>query len=151
MTVLQVINTLGLPALLSSVVLLILNRVFSKKDKIEERTLQKEDRLTKLEKDFEILKKEVESQGKLLSRERSGSNTLSFSLQILLKDRIVRMYNSYTKDKGFLPLTARESLKNIYEQYHELGGNGVITDLVDKLFELPVDPPPNQQGPYGNC
>lgn len=150
MTVLQIINTLGLPALLSSVVLLILNRVFSKKDKIEERTLQKEDRLTKLEKDFAILKKEVEFQGKLLSRERNGSNILSFSLQILLKDRIVRMYNSYTKDKGFLPLTARESLKNIYEQYHELGGNGVITDLVDKLFELPVDPPPNQQGPYGD-
>jgi hypothetical protein len=38
-----------------------------------------------------------------------------------------------------LPIYALESVLTMYEEYHNLGGNGTITQLVDELKELPKE------------
>lgn len=159
MTVVQILNALGIPALISSIVLLLVNRHYSKSDKRAEKLEKRDKQISDIEEKVEGIvdehKKHEEDSGVLFNEYRTillenkkCIDTLSLGLQALLRDRIIRMYNSYTKDKGFLPITARESLKNMYEQYHNLGGNGVITDLVNKLYTLPVEPPADYNGPY---
>ena len=59
-------------------------------------------------------------------------------LRALLRDRIIQAYNHYT-DKGYYPIYARENVEDMYKQYHSLGGNGTVTDLVSKLKELPTE------------
>ena len=31
----------------------------------------------------------------------------------------------------------KENIKEMYENYHKLGGNGMVTKIVNKLYELP--------------
>lgn len=60
-------------------------------------------------------------------------------VQALLRDRIIQAYNHYT-DKGFCPIYAMENVEAMYKQYHALGGNGTITELVERLKEMPTEP-----------
>lgn len=149
MSIAQIFNLLGFPALISSIVLLLLNRHFSKKDKNEENIKKKDTDVSNLQTTVGSLQEEHLKYNKIIEENRNSIGMLSLGIQALLRDRIVRMYNSYARDKGFFPITARESLKNMYEQYHNLGGNGVVTDLVNRLYELPIEPPEDYNGPYG--
>ena len=55
----------------------------------------------------------------------------------LLRDRIVQSYYHYF-ERGWITLHGLESVEKMYEEYHNLGGNGTITKLVEDLKELPV-------------
>lgn len=55
----------------------------------------------------------------------------------LLRDRIVRSYYHY-HERGWITLHGLESVEKMYEEYHNLGGNGTITKLMEDLRELPV-------------
>ena len=61
---------------------------------------------------------------------------LKLGLQALLRDRLIEAYGYYT-NTGCLPVHVRDNLLNMYHQYHSLGANGVIDDLMDTLFALP--------------
>ncbi len=41
---------------------------------------------------------------------------------------------------GYFPIRDREVLQDIFDQYHHLGGNGVISHLMEELQELPTYP-----------
>ncbi len=56
-------------------------------------------------------------------------------VQALLRAQMIADYNRYAS-KGFAPIYARESFENCYQQYHALGGNGVMTDLHRKFMAL---------------
>ena len=62
---------------------------------------------------------------------------LRAGIKALLHDRIVESYNDYM-EKGYWPIYAREMMGDLATQYHALGGNGVINDLLDALRELPT-------------
>jgi hypothetical protein len=64
---------------------------------------------------------------------------IKMGMQALLRDRIIQSYNHYL-EKGFCPIYARDNIQNLYNQYHNLGGNGTVTKLVEKLSELPTEP-----------
>ena len=55
----------------------------------------------------------------------------------LLRDRFYEGYKLYMK-QGYYPIPDREVMRDIYDQYHALGGNGVITHLMQELTELPT-------------
>ena len=55
----------------------------------------------------------------------------------LLRDRFYEGYRRHMKN-GYYPIPDREVMRDIYEQYHALGGNGVIDDIRVKLFALPI-------------
>lgn len=57
----------------------------------------------------------------------------------LLRADIIRSYEKYM-EKGYCPIYARDALELEYAAYHKLGGNGTITDLMQRLRDLPTSP-----------
>ena len=41
-------------------------------------------------------------------------------------------------DKGFCSVETKKSIDSMYEAYHALGGNGIITDLRNDCMKLPT-------------
>ena len=56
----------------------------------------------------------------------------------LLRESIVSNYNKYS-GKGFCPIYAKESIKKVYEAYHNLGGNDVATQLYKNVLAMPEE------------
>lgn len=75
---------------------------------------------------------------KKVKEQRAASQAIAEGVQALLRDSIVGGYNKYS-DKGFCPIYAKESLKQIYRAYHALGGNDVATALYEKLLAMPEE------------
>ena len=75
-----------------------------------------------------------------LKKLRKGSDDQKASRQAmvaLLRDRFYEGYRRHMKN-GYYPIPDREVMRDIYEQYHALGGNGVITHLMEEMDELPT-------------
>ena len=47
-------------------------------------------------------------------------------------------------EKGFYTVDEREVYHELYEAYHKDGGNGIMTDLREKIVELPTEPPKDE-------
>lgn len=77
---------------------------------------------------------------KILTKKLSEQDSIKLGVQALLRDRIIQSYN-YHMDLGFCPVYARESIEEMAEQYYNLGGNGVVHQIMDKLGELPTIKP----------
>lgn len=60
-------------------------------------------------------------------------------LQAILRDRILQACDRCL-DKGYLPIYARENIEHMYKAYHGLGGNGTVTKLIDRIYQLPFEP-----------
>lgn len=73
-----------------------------------------------------------------LKEEHARNEAIAEGMQSLLRESIVGNYNRYT-DKGFCPIYAKESVKNVYKAYHDLGGNDVATGLYKELLEMPSE------------
>lgn len=76
---------------------------------------------------------------KMDSDEKSVKN----GVKALLRSQMITDYNHYQK-KGYAPIYAKESFENCWEQYHNLGANGVMDDIKDKFLRLPTEPPKNK-------
>lgn len=61
-------------------------------------------------------------------------------MQAMLRDRMIQSYNHYFYDKGYMPIYAKQSFENVYNAYHNLGVNGVMTDIKNKVMALPTEP-----------
>lgn len=59
-------------------------------------------------------------------------------VQALLRDRLYDKYEKYS-ELGYAPIKARENFENMWEQYHNLGKNGVMDDIHEKFKELPTE------------
>lgn len=70
---------------------------------------------------------------------------LERGVQAILRDRLYQAYNHFM-EKGYAPLYARENFENMYQQYHNLGKNGVMDDIRDKFLELPSCPQNEKTG-----
>lgn len=77
---------------------------------------------------------------KVLNKKINEQESIKLGVQALLRDRIIQSYN-YHMDLGFCPVYARESIEEMANQYYNLGGNGVVHQLMDKLGELPTIKP----------
>ena len=67
-----------------------------------------------------------------------NQNAVQDGVRALLRDRIIQAHNHYS-EKGYIPVYGMENVLAMYNAYHELGGNGTVTKLVDDLRELPTD------------
>ena len=71
-------------------------------------------------------------------REEARKNqAIEQGIQALLRDRIVTAHYHYA-DRGWITLHGLEAAEKMYTEYHNLGGNGTVTKLVEDLRELPV-------------
>ena len=75
------------------------------------------------------------SVSKKLQEEKVRNQAIAEGVQSLLRESIVSNYNKYL-DKGYCPIYAKDSLKKVYEAYHNLGGNDVATALYKKVLEM---------------
>jgi len=57
-------------------------------------------------------------------------------MRALLKNEIIRVYETYIK-LGYCPSFIKESIKDIYESYHKIKGNGMCTSMVNEIYKLP--------------
>ena len=73
-----------------------------------------------------------------MQKQDARQKGLEYGVQALLRDRMLHFYNKYI-DAGFAPIYAKENYENMYRQYHELGGNGVMTHLHEEFMALPTD------------
>lgn len=62
---------------------------------------------------------------------------LESGMQAILRDRILTSYYHY-HDKGSITLHGLENVEAMYDSYHNLGGNGTMTHLVEVMRELEV-------------
>lgn len=69
---------------------------------------------------------------------RSRDNAVGVGVQCLLRAELIRCHKEYSS-KGFCPVYARESIIKMYDAYHNLGGNDVVTDLKDFVLSLPTE------------
>jgi len=65
------------------------------------------------------------------------SQAMKKGIQAQLRATMINDYN-YWKSRGYAPVYARENFENVYRNYHDLGANGVMDDIHDKFFALPV-------------
>ncbi len=57
-------------------------------------------------------------------------------MRSLLKNEIIRTYETYIK-LGYCPSFIKENIREIYESYHKLKGNGMGTSMVNEIYKLP--------------
>ena len=67
------------------------------------------------------------------------NEAVKLGIQAILRENIVSNYNKY-KDRGYMPIYARESAKKVYEAYTDLGGNDVAHDLYEMMRHWNTDP-----------
>lgn len=72
-------------------------------------------------------------------KERERINDIESGVKCLLRDRIIERYNHYMEQES-IPIYGMENVSDMYEAYHDLGGNGTITKLVEELEKLPSKP-----------
>lgn len=80
-----------------------------------------------------------------LKAEQRKSDAMAEGMQALLRESIVGGYNKYS-DKGYCPIYAKESMKKVYEAYHDLGGNDIATELYNKMLRMPEQKEDNADG-----
>ena len=62
-------------------------------------------------------------------------------VQALLRHDLYEIYNHWIK-KGYCPNDVKNDVENMYNQYHNLGKNGVMDSMYHELLALPVSKEP---------
>ena len=75
---------------------------------------------------------------KRVKAEIADQNALKTGVQSLLRDRIIQVHAHYM-ERGAIPIYGMENVLSMYNAYHELGGNGTVTKLVQGLKHLPTE------------
>lgn len=75
---------------------------------------------------------------KRLANKIKEQEAIKLGIQALLRDRIIQSYNHY-QEKEYCPIYALENVIALYTQYHALGGNGTVTELVERLKDMPTE------------
>lgn len=69
-------------------------------------------------------------------KKSENEQAIEDGLQSLLRAEIIRMHDKYM-DLEYCPIYAKESLRRMYQAYHNLGGNDVATTLYNEMLSLP--------------
>ena len=89
--------------------------------------------------------KQQRNQSKIAETEKEQKRVaLVKGVEALLRDRlIIGMEDCITKE--YAPISTVEILVSMYMAYHNLGGNGIVTEVYKKFIRLPHIPPDHQQ------
>ena len=64
------------------------------------------------------------------------SRAIRDGLCAVLRDRIIQSA-TYHEERGYVPLRDMENMSLMYQAYHNLGGNGLVTKVYKEVLELP--------------
>lgn len=85
---------------------------------------------------YKIKKREFEKEKdieKILIKDKA----INESLRALCRDRILQGYRYYKQNDG-ITMQDLETMTKLYKAYHNLGGNGTITAVYEKILNLPI-------------
>ena len=61
-----------------------------------------------------------------------------------IKGWIVEQYHKFYNEQGWIDAFSAETIDRRFNDYKKEGGNSYIQELVDRLHDLPMDPPNNK-------
>ena len=73
-----------------------------------------------------------------ISANETKTKAIQAGVQALLRDRLIAEYNDAIR-KGYARIYDQENFENMYVQYHNLGGNGVMEEIREKYRTLPTE------------
>ena len=71
----------------------------------------------------------------LLKKQKEDRDANSKGTMLLLRVQLIEYHDRYMA-QGDIPSYAYQNFVEMYEAYHQLGGNGMITKMYDEIQEL---------------
>lgn len=71
----------------------------------------------------------------LLKEQKKERDANSRGTMLLLRVQLIEYHDKYT-NQGHIPSYAYQNFCEMYEAYHELGGNGMVTKMSEEIHEL---------------
>ena len=78
--------------------------------------------------------------GKRLKTAQQENEALRDGMRSLLRAKIIEKSERALKD-GWCGTRLRDTINDMYESYHALGGNGVVQGVVEQVMRLPAIEP----------
>lgn len=63
---------------------------------------------------------------------------LKYGMRALLKNEIMRICSESSRD-GFCPAHIKDVAQEMYENYHKLGGNGMVETAIQIIYQMPTE------------
>ena len=82
-------------------------------------------------------KEREDAEDKRIKEAAARDEALKAGLLALCRDRILQGYRYYKRNGG-ISAQDLETMSKLYNAYHALGGNGTITNVWEKIQELPL-------------
>ena len=73
----------------------------------------------------------------LLKRQKRDRDANGKGTMLLLRVQLIEYHDRYVAS-GHIPFYALENFIEMYEAYHELGGNGTVTEMYKEILELEI-------------
>lgn len=74
----------------------------------------------------------------LLQQQKRSKDANSRGTMLLLRVQLIEYHDVYMK-KGSIPSYAYQNFCEMYEAYHDLGGNGMITHMYEDIKTLKLE------------
>ena len=71
----------------------------------------------------------------LLKRQKTDRDANSLGTMLLLRVQLIEYHDKYTKI-GEIPSYAYQNFCEMYDAYHQLGGNGMVTKMKNEIEQL---------------
>lgn len=71
----------------------------------------------------------------LLKEQKKDRDANARGTMLLLRVQLIEYHDKYTA-QGHIPSYAYQNFCEMYEAYHELGGNGMVTKMYEEIHEL---------------
>lgn len=71
----------------------------------------------------------------LLKQQKKERDANSRGTMLLLRVQLIEYHDKYTA-LGHIPSYAYQNFCEMYEAYHDLGGNGMVTKMYEEIHEL---------------
>lgn len=78
-------------------------------------------------------------------KEKHDIDLLKSSMYSIMRNTLKNEFEIYSK-KGWCDTNTKDTLTDMYNNYHKLGGNSFITDLYTKVMNLPTEKVTKKKG-----
>lgn len=73
----------------------------------------------------------------LLKNQKKDRDANSRGTMLLLKVQLIE-YHAEWKERGYVTKHGLQNFLEMYDAYHALGGNGMVTELLNEVKKLPI-------------
>ena len=107
-----------------------------------ERTLQ--ENLQSIQNGIDEIKKQLAELKVRMETAEEKLTDLTISDMHDIKGWIVEQYHKFYNEQGWIDAFSAETIDRRFNDYKKEGGNSYIKELIDRLHDLPMDPPRNK-------